>query len=99
MDVHPSGALPGRGAVAVTGEALAVEARALLGEAALVDLLIAQGLEHERRSLRLPVRECRWQFEPDALRLEFTLPRGTFATAVLHELLVDAWDPVESGED
>ncbi len=57
------------------------------------------GLEHERRSLRLPVRECAWAFEDDALRLEFTLGRGAFATAVLHELLADAWDAGEGGED
>jgi tRNA pseudouridine13 synthase len=99
MDVHPSGPLPGRGAVAATGEALSVEGRALVGEAALYDLLRAQGLEHERRALRLPVRECRWTYEGDALLLEFVLPRGTFATAVLHELLADAWDVGEGGED
>ena len=99
LDVHPSGPLPGRGANPATGEALSVEGRALIGESALADLLIAQGLEHERRSLRLPVRECSWHFEDDALLLEFTLPRGTFATAVLHELLADAWDAGEGGED
>jgi tRNA(Glu) U13 pseudouridine synthase TruD len=27
------------------------------------------------------------------------LPRGTFATAVLHELLQEAWDPEEPGEE
>jgi tRNA(Glu) U13 pseudouridine synthase TruD len=27
------------------------------------------------------------------------LPRGTFATAVLHELLADAWDVGDGGED
>ena len=99
MDVHPSGPLAGRGTVAATAEALTVEGRALVGEAALLDLLNAQGLEHERRALRLPVRECRWNFEGDALQFEFTLPRGTFATAVLHELLADAWDVGEGGED
>ena len=99
LDVHPSGPLPGRGANPATGEALSVEGRALIGESALLDLLVAQGLEHERRSLRLPVRECRWRFDDDALLLEFTLPRGTFATAVLHELLSDAWDAGEGGED
>jgi tRNA(Glu) U13 pseudouridine synthase TruD len=46
------------------------------------------------------VREFDWAFEGDAaLVLRFTLPRGTFATAVLHELLQDAWDAGEGGED
>jgi tRNA(Glu) U13 pseudouridine synthase TruD len=56
----------------------------------------------ERRSLRLPVREFDWSFEPeddDTLVLRFTLTRGTFATAVLHELLADAWDAGEGGEE
>jgi tRNA pseudouridine13 synthase len=99
MDVHPSGPLPGRGSVPVTGEVLAVETRVLEGESALIGLLAAQGLEHERRSLRLPVRQCRWQYDGADLLLEFTLPRGTFATAVLHELLADAWDVGEGGEE
>jgi tRNA pseudouridine13 synthase len=99
MDVHPSGPLPGRGSVPVTGEVLAVETRVLQGESALIGLLAAQGLEHERRSLRLPVRQCRWQYDGADLLLEFTLPRGTFATAVLHELLADAWDVGEGGEE
>jgi len=99
FDVQPSGPLAGRGAVPVTGDALAAEGRALLGETALRDLLVAQGLEHERRSLRLVVRECRWEFDDDRLQIEFTLPRGAFATAVLHELLADAWDVGDGGED
>lgn len=99
MDVHPSGPLPGRGAAASTAEALSVEGRALVGESALIDLLVSQGLEHERRSLRLPVRDCRWSIEGEDLRLWFTLPRGTFATAVLHEILGDAWDAGEGGEE
>ena len=99
LDVHPSGPLPGRGASPATGEALAVEGRALLSEPALTDLLRAQGLEHERRSLRLPVRDCAWTFEEDRLSLGFALARGAFATAVLHELLADAWDAGEGGED
>jgi tRNA pseudouridine13 synthase len=99
MDVHPSGPLPGRGAAASTAEAFSVEGRALIGESALIDLLVAQGLEHERRSLRLPVRDCRWSVDGEDLSLAFTLPRGTFATAVLHEILGDGWDAGEGGEE
>ena len=65
----------------------------LAGHDALAALLVQERLDHERRSLRLPVREFDWSFErDDELVLRFTLPRGTFATAVLHELLADAWD-------
>ena len=68
-------------------------------EVALVRLLEDAGLAHERRSLRVPVRELRFRFEPEAIEIEFELPRGAFATAVLHELLADAWDVAERGED
>ena len=100
MDVHPSGPLPGRGESPATGLARQVEESALASHQALVALLAAERIDHERRSLRLPVREFDWAFEGDAaLVLRFTLPRGTFATAVLHELLQDAWDAGEGGED
>ena len=99
MDVHPSGPLPGRGSAPVTGEVLELETRVLTGEHALIQLLAGQGLEHERRSLRLPVRDCRWQYDGADLLIQFMLPRGAFATAVLHELLADAWDVGEGGED
>jgi tRNA(Glu) U13 pseudouridine synthase TruD len=38
-------------------------------------------------------------FPFDARVVRFTLPRGTFATAVLHELLGDAWDAAEGSDD
>ena len=99
MDVHPSGPLWGRGEGPATGQARAVEESITGGESELCTLLESQGLDHERRSLRLPVRSLAWDFEDDALRLSFDLPRGTFATAVLHEVVRDAWDAGEGGED
>lgn len=96
MDVHPSGPLPGRGESPATGLALEVEQSTLAGEGALIEWLAGERVDHERRALRLPVREFEWSFENDAeLRLRFVLPRGTFATAVLHELLRDTWDAGE----
>ncbi len=99
MDVHPSGPLPGRGSSPALGAARALEDAVAAREPDLLRLLESQGLEHERRSLRLPVRSLEWRCEGDELRLGFELPRGTFATAVLHELLRDAWDAGEGGED
>ncbi|HET7202338.1 MAG TPA: tRNA pseudouridine(13) synthase TruD, partial [Steroidobacteraceae bacterium] len=96
MDVHPSGPLPGRGESPATDAALDVERRALAAHDALVALLVAERMEYERRSLRLPVCEFSWVFEADdVLMLRFVLPRGAFATAVLHEFLADAWDAGE----
>jgi tRNA pseudouridine13 synthase len=96
MDLHPSGPLAGRGDVPATDRALEVERAALAAHGPLIELLLRERLEHERRSLRLPVREFDWTFEhEEVLVLRFTLLRGTFATAVLHELLADAWDAGE----
>jgi tRNA pseudouridine13 synthase len=98
MDLHPSGPLHGRGATPATGEAGALEAGVLAREAALCALLESQGLEQERRPLRLPVAPLNWSFGEDLLSLDFELPRGTFATAVLHEVLADAWAVEEGGD-
>jgi len=99
MDVHPSGPLPGRGESPATADALAVEESVLGAHATLIALLAQEHLAHERRSLRLPVRELSWQLHDTELLLRFTLPRGAFATAVLHELIGDAWDATEGSEE
>jgi len=99
MDLHPSGPLRGRGAPEVGGEVLAVEEAVAAGEPALRALLEACGLDQERRSLRLAVRSLEWSFDGDSVTLSFELPRGTFATSVLHEVLQGAWDPGEGGEE
>jgi tRNA pseudouridine13 synthase len=100
MDVHPSGPLPGRGDSPATGVARDLEDASVAPHASLIDLTVGERLDHERRSLRLPVRELDWTFgADDSLALRFVLPRGTFATAVLHEVLGDAWDAGEGGED
>lgn len=95
MDLHPSGPLWGRGPLEVGGEVLALEESVAASEPALRSLLEAEGMEQERRSLRLPVRSFEWRFADDSLFLSFELPRGTFATSVLHEILAGAWDAGE----
>jgi tRNA pseudouridine13 synthase len=92
MDLHPSGPLWGRGELPSADGARELEERVLAGEAGLRALLEAHGVDHERRSLRLPVRSFEARREDGALLLEFELPRGTFATALLHEILEGAWD-------
>ena len=95
LDVHPSGPLWGRGESPARGEALEVESRIVASEPVLCALLEAQGLEHERHSLRLRVRDLSWTVDDDVLSLAFELPRGAFATAVLHEIVRDAWHDVD----
>jgi tRNA pseudouridine13 synthase len=45
-----------------------------------------RGVAESRRPLRARVRELQWTIEDDALWLEFTLGRGSYATAVLREI-------------
>jgi tRNA pseudouridine13 synthase len=86
FDIHPSGPLWGRGTPSTQGPALAYE----LGIAALfpdvAELLSAQGLAQERRSLRCAVRELSAISDDGTVTLSFLLGRGQFATAVLREI-------------
>ena len=91
MDLHPSGPLWGRGELPSADEARALELRVLEDEQPLRRLLEGEGLEQERRSLRLPVRALGCTAESEGLRLDFELARGAFATAVLHEFVLGAW--------
>jgi tRNA pseudouridine13 synthase len=60
--------------------------------------LEAAGLRQDRRALRLPVEDLDWHLLDRAtLAVSFTLPAGSFATAVLREL-IDARDAVPEGE-
>ncbi|RPE77156.1 tRNA pseudouridine13 synthase [Vulcaniibacterium tengchongense] len=89
FDIHPSGPLWGRGELRSAGEAAALERAALADPDALALRagLEAAGLKQERRALRLRPDGLRWHW-PDArtLALEFALPPGAYATAVLAEL-------------
>ena len=96
QDLHPSGPLCGRGDDGPGGEALAVEVAAMAGEPGLRELLVSQGLEAERRALRVPVRNLEWSLDGTDFHIAFELPRGAFATAVLHELLAGAWSELDS---
>lgn len=57
-------------------------------EPAVVNWLAQAGMKHERRILRLPIGGLSWHYpEPYILQLEFVLPTGCFATAVVRELV------------
>lgn len=97
FDIHPTGPLWGRGEPPVTGAALALEQAVAAAMPALAAGLVAHGLEQERRPLRLQASGLQVSFEAstsgpgagasEVLVLEFSLVRGSYATAVLRELL------------
>lgn len=85
-ELHPTGMLWGK------GEAIAIELEqsVFAAYAELTQGLIACGVEQDRRALRVNVSDLHWQYlDATALGLSFTLPAGSYATAVLRELIGD----------
>jgi tRNA pseudouridine13 synthase len=89
LDIHPTGPLWGRGAPPSGGRVLELEQRVAAGLSEACELIERAGMEQERRSLRLAVRDLRWRRDADAadsIIVEFRLSRGAYATVVLREL-------------
>ena len=86
LDLHPTGPLWGGGETRASAATAVLEARIAAGHADL-----SGGLEKHtkpaRRALRCRVADLEWQADGDVLSLEFVLPRGSFATALLRELV------------
>jgi tRNA pseudouridine13 synthase len=88
LDLHPTGPLWGAGASPAIGAIQVAETEVATAEPAIVNWLAEAGMKHERRILRLPIGSLSWHYpEPDILQLEFVLPTGCFATAVVRELV------------
>lgn len=86
--IHPTGALWGRGEMGVSLKALAIEQEIIASYTELAQGLINCQVDQDRRALRVNVPDLCWQFvDDDVLVLEFTLPAGSYATAVLREIL------------
>jgi tRNA pseudouridine13 synthase len=86
LDIHPTGPLWGRGAPASDGRVQELEARIAAELPAACTLVAAAGMEQERRSLRLAVRDLSWRREQDSIVVQFRLGRGAYATTVLREV-------------
>lgn len=87
-DIHPTGALWGKGDSGTSGEALALEQKIVEAYPALADGLLKADLEADRRALRVMPEDLAWDFEADGvLRLSFKLPAGSYATALLREIV------------
>lgn len=86
-DIHPTGALCGKGASGVTGEALGLEENIFASNRTLVEGLLQADLENDRRALRAIPENLVWQFEDYGLRLSFRLLAGSYATVLLREIV------------
>ncbi|CAH0135108.1 MULTISPECIES: tRNA pseudouridine(13) synthase TruD [unclassified Pseudomonas] len=88
LDLHPTGPLWGDGASPALGGTFALEQRIAAAEPQLTAWLAQADMAHERRILRLPISGLTWHYpEPDILQLEFVLPAGCFATALVREIV------------
>lgn len=90
LRIHPTGPLPGkaRNGLVLNPELMAREAEALSSCTDLVDGLVQQGVEMARRALRLAVGGLAWHWQDEGvLQLRFHLPKGSYATSVLRELV------------
>ena len=87
LDLHPSGVLWGVGVSATSGSAAEYEERLSERHGPLCDGLERAGVKLARRPLRMRLGDPRLTREAASLQLDFTLPRGSFATAVLRELI------------
>jgi len=91
LDVHPTGPMWHGDSLLSKGAIAALETEAAQRYAVLAAGLSKARLEPERRPLRVPVRELKWRIEGADVHLQFRLQRGSFATAVLHELISNAF--------
>lgn len=85
-DIHPSASLWGDGSPRAGRDVAGLETAVAARYQDLVDGLVAARLQPAARPLRLLVKDLGWRIDDDALWLEFSLPRGGYATAVLREL-------------
>lgn len=86
LDVHPTGVLWGVGSSA-NGEAGSYESRLAAQHPELCAGLERSGVKRGQRALRAKLIAPQATVEQDAVLLSFALPRGSFATAVIGELI------------
>ena len=88
-DIHPTGPMWGKGDLATGNEVKELEQAVVQQHADLADGLVQAGLEQERRALRvIPGQFAVKPAAQDAVMIEFSLPRGAFATSVLREMVI-----------
>lgn len=89
FEISPTGPMFGAGMKYPEGATRVFEERIYADEGISPDSFEFGGglrLAGERRPLRVPLGEPALRREEDSLRLEFTLPKGSYATSVLREI-------------
>lgn len=86
-EVHPTGPLYGRGDSMADAAALELEAAVSERHALALNCLDALGVNASRRALRAMPRNLQHHYDGAALKLSFELKRGSYATAMLAEIV------------
>lgn len=87
-DIALTAALPGSGRSAVRGSIAEFEQQIIADHTDLVDGLLKHRVEAARRSLLVRLSDAQLsELDSQRVRLEFSLPSGSFATSVLRELI------------
>lgn len=87
FDINPTAPLCGRGEPMVSAEAAEIEVAALDDWQGWIKGLEKARMDAARRAMRVGVPDLTWQWDADdQLVLAFSLPPGSYATAVLREL-------------
>ncbi|MCK5359386.1 MAG: tRNA pseudouridine(13) synthase TruD, partial [Gammaproteobacteria bacterium] len=87
FDIHPTAPLWGRGDAMVNAEAGEIEDEVLSDWHGWTTGLEKARMDLARRAMRVSVEDLCWDWlEEDQLQLKFSLPPGSYATAVLREL-------------
>lgn len=87
--LHPTGTLFGKGLSRLSSLALELENTVFEKYPDLAKGLQAFDVERNQRALRVQAANLTWKFnDPQTLILEFKLPAGSYATAVLREIII-----------
>jgi len=98
FDIHPTAPLAGMGKQP-SGAVLALETELLQPFADIVAALEREGLNAQRRSLRMRPDNFSWQWVDDtSLQVKFDLPAGGFATTVLREAFHMQTSPIQDND-
>ena len=87
MDIHPTAPLWGLRSEMSPKVVQEIERDVTEAHSDLAAGLERLGIKSANRALRLRVADLSWNFDDNTLWLEFTLPRGAFATSVIREIV------------
>jgi len=87
LDLHPTAPLWGEGETLSAGDVRSLEEAVAARFPEALTVIRNARMNAERRALRMRVRDLTHEYDQDVLQLRFALPSGSFATAVLRELV------------